>query len=952
MSCFRIFRTPTSGAWQSVAATESATTTTPPPSSLRSSFFGIATTPSIQEPTQQQAILLDIVGVMGLTIFHRNVHNAQSLPWGIRMTKKISNATIDPYCVVYVDGKEVHRTKTLKDDENPIWDVMTQSLCVVHVPMTSVTTTEHTVNPTTTSTATPVAPAPADAAANTTTIGPLSRESNSTSMTTISPIGGEVTISVRSGTRCYGNVALTYDQLRKGTGERMEFDIPLPMEQEQATTTMTQSSDSSQNHARLALCFRPATTQDLSFLSQQGKIWRTSFGERQDNLAPSPSSSDTNYSYSTDINFRSIIRNPLFQGKQKNINGIQHIRVQPYPDPDHPKETEWMTPQDVEVEVMKPSKRWTSVGQGTLGVITLEILACDDLPDMDFNINDYTDAFVAIVLEDCVVRTDIIWDNLNPRWMPWSNRAFQFHVRHPTSILMLGVFDYDDAPVDFHDPIGRVLLNTTSFRPDTEYTLFYNLHHDPRQADRVSRGTIKIRLMIHWENESSAMKLCFTAPPQFLINVDNVKSHQIVRYVTRGAVNMEKPTVDTVKLYASELVSYGENIFYALDVLLEILLWRGRIDITKTRTIWFPIHSLYLFCSTVILVERPEWIAPIVLYAMAWFLLSLNYHASTHPYPWLRVQKSTEVNMTAFFKGGTNSLPQQIAAGEGLAEKEKLERLDQLKSKRMSMIVTAWLQFLLKAYRIYSKTTVTAAQFATEVREWDSWQFLSGRLYYLHMMLKYQCYYIRLFRNFINSKSFANDAFSTNCILLASVWLILPLNTALLWTTRILVWACLGPWMKLVDIYWVHSWYETKDELLQRIENNDDSDPKIPDFDILLESNWLMKMAITGRITSEQSCKRKAMRNLIYGSYCEAVPKVDSSRYPSVPLPQSFAKPANLLESGGTSLSGESRYHVPGQMLVGGYMIPNVATAREGTRAQNAKSSHQIKMTDESKKTK
>lgn len=92
--------------------------------------------------------------------------------------------------------------------------------------------------------------------------------------------------------------------------------------------------------------------------------------------------------------------------------------------------------------------------------------------------NGLTDAFVACVYEDNFVRTPVIHDSLNPRWMPWSNRAFEFHIQHPSSILMLGVFDYDDGPLDLHDPIGRVVIVPVLFEKDTMYTLKYSLFHE------------------------------------------------------------------------------------------------------------------------------------------------------------------------------------------------------------------------------------------------------------------------------------------------------------------------------------------------------------------------------------------------------------------------------------------------------------------------------------------
>jgi Ca2+-dependent lipid-binding protein len=98
-------------------------------------------------------------------------------------------------------------------------------------------------------------------------------------------------------------------------------------------------------------------------------------------------------------------------------------------------------------------------------------------------VNEFSDPFVGIVFEDTMVRTDVIHDSNNPRWMPWCTRACCFNVQHPTSLLLLGVFDYDSTPVKDHDPVGRVVINTANFQSHTSYLLHYALHDDPQQED-------------------------------------------------------------------------------------------------------------------------------------------------------------------------------------------------------------------------------------------------------------------------------------------------------------------------------------------------------------------------------------------------------------------------------------------------------------------------------------
>jgi C2 domain len=98
-----------------------------------------------------------------------------------------------------------------------------------------------------------------------------------------------------------------------------------------------------------------------------------------------------------------------------------------------------------------------------------------------------SDPFVAIAFEDTMVRTKVLFKTLSPRWMPWSTRAFAFNITHPGSLCYLGVLDYDEdlaVATDYHDFIGRVVLNTINFESGLTYVLQYDLS-DSSQIDTV-----------------------------------------------------------------------------------------------------------------------------------------------------------------------------------------------------------------------------------------------------------------------------------------------------------------------------------------------------------------------------------------------------------------------------------------------------------------------------------
>jgi hypothetical protein len=60
-------------------------------------------------------------------------------------------------------------------------------------------------------------------------------------------------------------------------------------------------------------------------------------------------------------------------------------RVWPFPDPDNPKETTFMTKTKIHQAAMEPSRNWVEASSGTAdnyGSVFLEVIGCNDLPNM------------------------------------------------------------------------------------------------------------------------------------------------------------------------------------------------------------------------------------------------------------------------------------------------------------------------------------------------------------------------------------------------------------------------------------------------------------------------------------------------------------------------------------------------------------------------------------------
>jgi hypothetical protein len=248
-----------------------------------------------------------------------------------------------------------------------------------------------------------------------------------------------------------------------------------------------------------------------------------------------------------------VHRNPSLQRyRRPSKDGKStEYRVKPSPDPSRPeKETKWLTKMEVEKEAMKPSTQWIEAGSGSLGKIYVEIIGCDDLPNLDTSITgrDKTDAFVCLVHEDCIVNTDVINDCLSPRWMPWTQRAFIFNVMHPSSQLYVGVFDHDQAVPGAspkHDKVGRIVINLTNYIPDTVVTARFHLY-DSDEPNRKRTGTLILRIRYECHNERRILLSELQLRTQYHVSTERKSDFHCAYFTIANDVSHPKQYVSPI----------------------------------------------------------------------------------------------------------------------------------------------------------------------------------------------------------------------------------------------------------------------------------------------------------------------------------------------------------------------------------------------------------------------
>ena len=100
------------------------------------------------------------------------------------------------------------------------------------------------------------------------------------------------------------------------------------------------------------------------------------------------------------------------------------------------------------------------------------------------------------------------------------------------------------------------------------------------------------------------------------------------------------------------------------------------------------------------------------------------------------------------------------------------------------------------------------------------------------------------------------------------------------WTLRIVAWVILGPWMALVDKYY----------LKPKLEPSEDADEAIKNR-LRARYEEILEGATQQRIRNEAALKLKAMKRFCFGKFLVNVPRFKEDLYLDAPLPLSDAKP-------------------------------------------------------------
>jgi len=648
-----------------------------------------------------------------------------------------------------------------------------------------------------------------------------------------------------------GQALLSNRKLMKNNGERIELKLEYLQLDEKA-------------QGYLAIRCRRATENDVDFLDRANRK-KLSVKKNQSELI-TPLYSKQNPKQKFDM--------------EKKIDGKKHHFVRPMGPQDAPQ---WLTSEEIDTTSKQESQVWTEAGNGELGVMYVEIISCDDLPNVDGGLaRNKTDAFASLVFEESVLTTEVVRDCLSPRFMPWTRRAFKLKIQNTRSPLFIGVFDHDK--ITRHDPIGRIMIPLHQFAPGTTYDLTYDLHDSDQVVKRRKRGKINIRLKVQWSGQRKLFIDALRPHDGFMVNMDSKENYAHASYTVRGYVDLKEYNLKTVLEYGYELAQLQSVFFVVKDGLKSLFLWRGnyQLNICNCIKVWLPINSIVMFSFAVVLVEFPQYMMSVFFATIAWFMLALLGHRRNRPSVWERPPKYIHL-LLRFLTG--NCRPENIFSHQN--DNEILHftsKVTALEEKNKLMTEQFWNN--LKEDLFELDTEKDKVLYRESMQKPMKIQLFKKILYPVQQVLAEIVYFTRLLSGIFSwSQMYLSFWITTFAILLAiasAAIVYTGYDCVFLWAKRLFVYIFLGPLVKIVDVCY-----------FQKLERLSGKEQKIMHAKReRAKRNLFRKEHIATQVKMEDFLKTAALKEHMFGSHVLEVPDVRRpERYPSIPSFESSAFP-------------------------------------------------------------
>jgi hypothetical protein len=377
--------------------------------------------------------------------------------------------------------------------------------------------------------------------------------------------------------------------------------------------------------------------------------------------------------------------------------------------------------------------------------------------------------------------------------------------------------------------------------------------------------------------------------------------------------------------YLDELQSYQGCLLYVKEALITLIFWRGHYHFAiGGKTFLLPLHSMIAFSIGVLLLEYPQLLPSFYFFSIAWLLVATMMFRRHHPSAWHRCKSFIDIFVAVVW--GDSFPPAQIEPNQDAQAVLEYESRWQAKVDEEARLAA-------EAKEEAEDEAEEAERAADVIGDTDtdistkrkrsfipvSVDLLKPFLEPLQAYLAIACRLLRYVRNVVMwEECYMAFWVTLGCLVLAVVSLFIPWFFLIKWTSRVVIWSVLGPWMKIVDIfYYTPMEHMTEEEHAKRKEAAK-----------MLKEKYLAEAVEKARIDRERAKKLKEMKKFMFGKYIMKVPVLKEDRWQDFPRPESIAVPYNpkplALAELAMKEAGYHRIRVPGQHLEGD-MIPSVS---------------------------
>jgi hypothetical protein len=356
-------------------------------------------------------------------------------------------------------------------------------------------------------------------------------------------------------------------------------------------------------------------------------------------------------------------------------------------------------------------------------------------------------------------------------------------------------------------------------------------------------------------------------------------------------------------------------MMYVQDGVMALLLWRGTYKLQLFgKSLLLPIHSLAAFLLAVFLVERPQLLPSFYFASIAWLLLATMGYRRSLPDVWSRCRSYRELIETLVV-GESSTPPATIKSRENYEEALAFREAYHKRVLESELRAQEAYEESLKEQEEYEKEMEEIGDTDTDIatkRKGLSIDPFKRVLYPVQQNLAMVCRYVRNAKYIIFwEECYLSFWIATGSLLVSLLFLFVPWGFLIKWGSRLFVWAFFGPWMKLVDIYYVREMESRTDEAVAKEKHEERVRRRLATTAAVSEA----------RVKRERATKMKAMKKQMFGKFITRVPVLKEDRYRDIPLPESMATPyrPELLPLSELAMqeAGYHRTRLPGQHLTG-----------------------------------